>query len=76
MSKLGLALLFVVLAPSVVVEAADRVRMGFPDLAAQFLAPALGGKKRFSQRTRLTGRIHSHQTGNFSGGAGQRRNRL
>ena len=55
MSKLGLALLFLVLAPSVVVEAADRVRMGFPDLAAQFLPLPLAEKRDFLKEQGLQG---------------------
>lgn len=55
MSKLRLALLFLVLAPSVVVEAADRVRMGFPDLAAQFLPLPLAEKRDFLKEQSLQG---------------------
>jgi NitT/TauT family transport system substrate-binding protein len=55
MSKLGLALLFLVLAPSVVVEAADKVRMGFPDLAAQFLPLPLAEKRDFLKEQSLQG---------------------
>ena len=55
MSKLGLALLFLILAPSVVVEAADRVRMGFPDLAAQFLPLPLAEKRDFLKEQGLQG---------------------
>ena len=55
MSKLGLALLFLVLAPSVVVEATDKVRMGFPDLAAQFLPLPLAEKRDFLKEQGLQG---------------------
>ena len=47
-----------------------EVRNGFGNLVPEGSKPAVFT----SQRTRLAGRIHSHQTGNFSGGAGQRRN--
>ena len=55
MSKLGLALLFLALAPSVVVEATDKVRMGFPDLAAQFLPLPLAEKRDFLKEQGLQG---------------------
>lgn len=54
-SKLGLALLFLALAPSVVVEATDKVRMGFPDLAAQFLPLPLAEKRDFLKEQGLQG---------------------
>src|SRR5690242_15144093 len=47
MSKAVVALLFLVLAQSVAVDAADRIRMGFPDLAAQFLPLSLAEKRDF-----------------------------
>ncbi len=37
MFKLLIAVIFLVLADGARLEAADKVRMGFPDLAAQFL---------------------------------------
>jgi len=56
MSKLvALALLFLVPAQSVTVGAADRVRMGFPDLAAQFLPLPLAEKRDFLKEQGLQG---------------------
>ena len=55
MSKPVVALLFLVLAQSVGVDAADRVRMGFPDLAAQFLPLPLAEKRDFLKEQGLQG---------------------
>jgi NitT/TauT family transport system substrate-binding protein len=55
MSKPVVALLFLVLAQSVSVDAADRVRMGFPDLAAQFLPLPLAEKRDFLKEQGLQG---------------------
>ena len=55
MSKPVVALLFLVLAHSVGVDAADRVRMGFPDLAAQFLPLPLAEKRDFLKEQGLQG---------------------
>ena len=54
MSKLGLALLFL-LGEFAVLDAADRVRMGFPDLAAQFLPLPLAEKRDFLKEQGLQG---------------------
>ena len=56
MSKLVvLALLFLFLAQSVTLGAADRVRMGFPDLAAQFLPLPLAERRDFLKEQGLQG---------------------
>jgi len=55
MSKPVVALLFIVLAQSVSVDAADRIRMGFPDLAAQFLPLSLAEKRDFLKEQSLQG---------------------
>jgi ABC-type nitrate/sulfonate/bicarbonate transport system substrate-binding protein len=55
MSKLVVALLFLVLTQSVAVDAADRIRMGFPDLAAQFLPLPLAEKRDFLKEQSLQG---------------------
>jgi NitT/TauT family transport system substrate-binding protein len=54
MYKLGLALLFL-LGEFAVLDAADRVRMGFPDLAAQFLPLPLAEKRDFLKEQGLQG---------------------
>ena len=54
MYKLGLALLFL-LGEFAVLDAADRVRMGFPDLAAQFLPLPLAEKRDFLKEQSLQG---------------------
>jgi len=55
MFKLALALIFLVLAQGARLEAADRVRMGFPDLAAQFLPLPLAEKRDFLKEQGLQG---------------------
>jgi ABC-type nitrate/sulfonate/bicarbonate transport system substrate-binding protein len=55
MSKLVVALIFLVLTQSVAVDAADRIRMGFPDLAAQFLPLPLAEKRDFLKEQGLQG---------------------
>jgi len=54
MYKLGLALLFL-LGEFAILDAADRVRMGFPDLAAQFLPLPLAEKRDFLKEQGLQG---------------------
>ena len=54
MYKLGLALLFL-LGEFAVLDAADRVRMGFPDLAAQFLPLPLAERRDFLKEQGLQG---------------------
>src|ERR1051325_2064137 len=55
MFKLALALIFLVLAQGARLEAADRVRMGFPDLAAQFLPLPLAERRDFLKEQGLQG---------------------
>jgi ABC-type nitrate/sulfonate/bicarbonate transport system substrate-binding protein len=55
MFKLALALIFLVLAQGARLEAADKVRMGFPDLAAQFLPLPLAEKRDFLKEQGLQG---------------------
>ena len=54
MYKLGFALLFL-LGEFAVLDAADRVRMGFPDLAAQFLPLPLAERRDFLKEQGLQG---------------------
>jgi len=54
MYKLGLALLFL-LGEFAVLDAADRVRMAFPDLAAQFLPLPLAERRDFLKEQGLQG---------------------
>jgi len=55
MFKLVVALIFLVLADGARLEAADKVRMGFPDLAAQFLPLPLAEKRDFFKEQGLQG---------------------
>jgi len=55
MFKLALALIFLVLAQGARLAAADKVRMGFPDLAAQFLPLPLAEKRDFLKEQGLQG---------------------
>src|SRR6476620_894877 len=55
MSKPVVALLFLVLAQSVGVDASDKIRLGFPDLAAQFIPLPMAEKRDFFKEQGLQG---------------------
>ncbi len=55
MFKLVIALIFLLVAEGSRLEAADKVRMGFPDLAAQFLPLPLAEKRDFLKEQGLQG---------------------
>jgi len=75
MARFVTALVCALLIP-VAARAADKIRLGFPDLAAQFIPLPMAEKRDFFQRAELAGGVYPHPAGDFLGCAGERRNRL
>ena len=71
---LGILLTMLFLQTSV--HAVDKVRIGFPDRAAQFIPLPLGEQRGFFREEGLQGRVHPDSANRCDSGISQRRNRL